>query len=1118
MAGVLMPRLLALATTSLAALVLLFAAWRLSDGDGDLTLRMAQSGLGGIGFFVIALLAGELAARLAREEMAARGSLELARQQAQLNRLVIQEMSDGVMVVDRNLRVRAANPAARALLVSQGLAPRAPFALDALASWRPLMLAAGQAFESGRWPSAGREVALDFDDGQTRTLRVRVRFTRPVDEASDTLANEPYCVLLLEDVRTAQARLRQEKLAAMGRVSAGIAHEIRNPLAAISQANALLLEEPLPAAQQRLARMVADNVQRLKRIVDDVMELAPGEAGTAHPIDATASLGAAAADWAQTAGLPLAASSRLRVELPDEPLGVLFDTDHLRRVLVNLLDNALRHASDQRGAILLRLAPRDSATVLMQVFSDGDSDRPGGRALPVRALLLDPQPRLRAGLVYLPRAVRALRREHRLPPASDRRAAAQRVRRHPAARAAARRGGHAATERMNTPSAAPRLLVVDDEPDLRTLYELTLVREGYEVDSAGTVEEAWEQLGTQAFDLLITDMRLPDGTGLDLLARLDESGRSEKAIVITAYGSAENAVEALKAGAYDYLTKPVDLRQFRAVVASALGRTPAAPAPAAAAPGPAAAPRRAQRTGAGRAGPPGRRVERDAAGALDGPQGRAQHGAGAGAGRVRHRQGTGGARHPRRVAAHRASLRRGQLRRDPRAIARGRVLRLPQGRLHGRQRGPRGLLPGRPGRHAVPRRDRRPAAGDAEQVAARRAGACGAPGRRGQRAADQCADRQRHAQGPRPRGAGGAVPAGPVLPAQRDPDRACRRCASGSRTWRRSARRCSSASRAMPASRLRPGSPPTRSNVLRTHAFPGNVRELENLLHRALAMSGSDRIEAHDLGLAEAAPAAIEEARAAGCATAAGGRRCPPASRPTSIRSSATSSSARSRSTASIARRRARASGCRCARCATGWRAWVSTPAPATPPLIVPTAVERLGWRGGWWRAARRRPSPNHGPRPRRRAVTLAVVHSISLPPGIYGGREIEHFFTNRLDASAHPYFASLRGVEVSAHFLIRRDGAVLQFVSCDRRAWHAGVSSWRGRDNCNDHSIGIELEGLEGETFEAAQYRALARVLRAVSRRYPVEEVVGHEQSRPAASTTPAPDSMCGNCNADCA
>jgi two-component system response regulator PilR (NtrC family) len=123
-----------------------------------------------------------------------------------------------------------------------------------------------------------------------------------------------------------------------------------------------------------------------------------------------------------------------------------------------------------------------------------------------------------------------------------------------------------------TPSTSFRLLVVDDEPDLRTLYELTLLREGYDVETAACVEEAWQLLKRNSYHAVITDMRMPDGTGLDLLRRLDQAGRSEKIIVITAYGSPENAVQALKAGAYDYLTKPVDLKQFRGVVASAVGR------------------------------------------------------------------------------------------------------------------------------------------------------------------------------------------------------------------------------------------------------------------------------------------------------------------------------------------------------------------------------------------------------------------------------------------------------------------------------------------------------------------------------------------------------------------
>lgn len=142
---------------------------------------------------------------------------------------------------------------------------------------------------------------------------------------------------------------------------------------------------------------------------------------------------------------------------------------------------------------------------------------------------------------------------------------------------------------MTTP-ASHRLLVVDDEPDLRTLYELTLLREGYAVDTAGSVDDAWQHLSNQKYSAVITDMRLPDGNGLDLIKRLDASGRSERAIVITAYGSAENAVTALKAGAYDYLTKPVDLKQFRAVVMSAVGGAPASSSDKTV-PGPSAPPR-----------------------------------------------------------------------------------------------------------------------------------------------------------------------------------------------------------------------------------------------------------------------------------------------------------------------------------------------------------------------------------------------------------------------------------------------------------------------------------------------------------------------------------------------
>ncbi len=166
--------------------------------------------------------------------------------------------------------------------------------------------------------------------------------------------------------------------------------------------------------------------------------------------------------------------------------------------------------------------------------------------------------------------------------------------------------------------------------------------------------------------------------------------------------------------------------------------------------------------------------------------------------------------------------------------------------------------------------------------------------------------------------------------------------------------------------------------------------------------------------------------------------------------------------------------------------------------------MKRTVWQGGWWTPARRIDSPNHDARPQAQAIDLVVLHSISLPPGEYGGDAVERLFTNRLDGSEHPYYAALRGVRVSAHFLVRRDGGVLQFVDCGQRAWHAGVSSWRGRERCNDLSIGIELEGLEGQTFEDAQYARLRQLLRALLRRYPIRDLVGHEHVAPGRKADP--------------
>jgi len=163
-------------------------------------------------------------------------------------------------------------------------------------------------------------------------------------------------------------------------------------------------------------------------------------------------------------------------------------------------------------------------------------------------------------------------------------------------------------------------------------------------------------------------------------------------------------------------------------------------------------------------------------------------------------------------------------------------------------------------------------------------------------------------------------------------------------------------------------------------------------------------------------------------------------------------------------------------------------------------------WQHGWWTGAQAMRSPNHGPRPVGAVVDLVLLHAISLPPGVFGGEQIAQLFCNQLDWSAHPYFETIRGLQVSAHFLVRRDGQTLQFVSADRRAWHAGASAWRGRPNCNDTSIGIELEGLDGGRFEPAQYRALVPLLQALARRYPLQAITGHEHVAPGRKGDPGP------------
>lgn len=161
-------------------------------------------------------------------------------------------------------------------------------------------------------------------------------------------------------------------------------------------------------------------------------------------------------------------------------------------------------------------------------------------------------------------------------------------------------------------------------------------------------------------------------------------------------------------------------------------------------------------------------------------------------------------------------------------------------------------------------------------------------------------------------------------------------------------------------------------------------------------------------------------------------------------------------------------------------------------------------WNDGWYRFAAPLPSPNFGARPSGAEIDLIVLHCISLPPGQYGGDDVQRLFTNQLDWNAHPYFKTIQGVQVSSHFYIRRNGELQQFVSANQRAWHAGVSSYRGRSDCNDDSIGIELEGVETSRFEAAQYETLAGLCAALVQRYPIAHIAGHQHVAPGRKNDP--------------
>ena len=175
-----------------------------------------------------------------------------------------------------------------------------------------------------------------------------------------------------------------------------------------------------------------------------------------------------------------------------------------------------------------------------------------------------------------------------------------------------------------------------------------------------------------------------------------------------------------------------------------------------------------------------------------------------------------------------------------------------------------------------------------------------------------------------------------------------------------------------------------------------------------------------------------------------------------------------------------------------------------TLPEHAALPIDRTLWQDGWYRHAGVLASPNCNPRPEGVSIDLVVIHSISLPPGEFDNGNVQRLFTNQLDWDAHPYFQGIRGLKVSSHFFISRTGKLWQFVSCNDRAWHAGESAYRGRSQCNDDSIGIELEGLEGNTFESPQYDTLCSLCAALAQRYPISHIAGHEHIAPGRKNDP--------------
>jgi two-component system sensor histidine kinase PilS (NtrC family) len=365
MTSILGTRMLAMGAAAAVTLLLFaYAAWLSLQTQTDSSAHFVQAALTGAGCFAISFIASQMATGLASVERSAQRSQLAATVQKQVNELVIESLSDGILVVDERGQLRSANPAARLLLGNLRQPQTIGLDLNGRPGWQGLARLIANSFATGQAQQS--DIDISHQGQRQRCLWVRTQLTASAENDAQGL-----CVVFMQDQREIQARIRSEKLASMGRMSAAVAHEIRNPLAAITQANALLAEDLHDPAQQRLADMVQQNAQRLEKIVRDVLHLA--HVPTADPAEPALLLNLPditqriCNDWTRHHAL----ADTVLLTLPTDPTEVLFDPEHLRRVLINLLDNARRYASGQVACIQVDMATAAPAAPRLRVWSDG---------------------------------------------------------------------------------------------------------------------------------------------------------------------------------------------------------------------------------------------------------------------------------------------------------------------------------------------------------------------------------------------------------------------------------------------------------------------------------------------------------------------------------------------------------------------------------------------------------------------------------------------------------------------------------------------------------------------------------------------------------------------------